>query len=89
MSSDLPEKGISVANVSQEAGIQCEIGLTIKEEKSFSKELNRLAEENRKLREKLPKKEMTIESLEGDDDTVKYFMGLTDFLTMLEVFNLV
>lgn len=49
-------------------------------------EPNRLTQENMLLKEELSKKEMTLDSLAGQNDTVKYFTGLTDFIRLNIVF---
>ena len=51
-----------------------------------SDELNRLTQENRELTETLASKEMTLESLRNNDDTMRYFMGLTNSLTLATLF---
>lgn len=63
--------------------------LTAEEEIMLRTELNRLTVENYELKEKLASKEMTLESLREREDSVRYFTGLADFLTLTVVFNFV
>ena len=63
--------------------------LSLDKGRILRKELSRLTNENCGLKEKLTSKEITLESLRDHKDTVRYFTGMTDFMTQAAIFNFV
>ena len=61
--------------------------LTLEEEKLLKDELNGLLLENVKLQEEISAKEIKMESLQGQDDTVKYFTGLQSYMVLAALFS--
>ena len=69
--------------------------LSLDEGRSLAEEQNRLTltqlslSFNCHLKEKPASEETTLESLRDHEDTVRYFTGLTDFVTLAAIFNVV
>ena len=76
-------------------GTSCQIdqvamsALSHDEEKMLREEVKRLTYENCQLKEKLTNKDITLESIRHDEDTVWYFTGLADFVSLAAIFNFV
>ena len=61
--------------------------LSLDKGRILRKELSRLTNENCGLKEKLTSKEITLESLTDHEHSVRYFTGLTDFMTLVALSN--